>query len=117
MLKRKKQWCRGKDIKATKMIKDLQHYVDTYGKNVEISWVMVAPESVCDTDDEDIGINYSGEIGTSLLDDYGHKDRPNPVVEMGFTYHNKEDYPIWWESKQNHKVWASLNTSKHFGIK
>tara|TARA_R100000808_G_C2083553_1_gene106551 strand:- start:205 stop:480 length:276 start_codon:yes stop_codon:yes gene_type:complete len=83
--------------KVIDVIKDLQHYVDNYGKNVEVDFVMVAPETICDTDDEDIGIHYSGEIGTSLLDDYGYKDRPNPIVEIGFTFNHKKDWNEEWK--------------------
>ena len=81
--------------KITKIIKELQHYVDNHSKDVEVDFVMVANDTVCDTDDEDIPINYSGEIGTSLLYT-GAEDYP-PTVEIGFTFNSKKDWNEKWK--------------------
>ena len=83
--------------KVIDVIKDLQHYVDDYGKNVEVSFVMVAPENVADDDREDIPISYSGEVGTSLLDRAkGDKEYP-PLVEIGLTFDSKKDWNEEWK--------------------
>ena len=77
--------------KVIDVIKDLQHYVDDYGKDVEVDFVMVAPDNVCDDDREDISIGYSGEIGTSML------DTDNPTVEIGFNFDHKKDWNEEWK--------------------
>ena len=66
-------------MKITEIIEDLQYYLDNYGADVAVHFVMVKPENVCDDDTLDIPIKYKGEIGTSLLDSDG-------VVEIGFDY-------------------------------
>jgi hypothetical protein len=66
-------------MKITEIIEDLQYYLDNYGADVAVHFVMVTPENVCDDDTLDIPIKYKGEIGTSLLDSDG-------VVEIGFDY-------------------------------
>ena len=73
-------------MKITKVIKELQKYVDVYGENVRVNFKMVAPETICDSDEMDIPINYIGEIGTSMLD-----NPSEPRVEIGFKYYYKED--------------------------
>ena len=77
-------------MKITKIIKQLQHYVDKYGKNVEVDFKMVAPENICDDDTMDIDIKYYGEIGTSLLPE---------KVEIAFKYENKKDWSNDWKSQ------------------
>ena len=74
-------------MKITKVIKELQKYVDEYGENVKVNFKMVAPETICDSDEMDIPIDYVGEIGTSLLDSFPE----NPRVEIGFKYYYKGD--------------------------
>ena len=34
-------------MKVIKVIEQLQHYVDEYGKDVEVDFKMVAPERIC----------------------------------------------------------------------
>ena len=85
--------------KIVEVIKDLQHYVDNYGKYVEVSFVMVAPETICEDDTMDIPIDYEGEIGTSLLDRAkGDKEYP-PTVEIGFNYNDKKDWSSGWKKE------------------
>jgi len=80
-------------MKITKVIEDLQHYIDNYGTDVEVNFVMTAPENVCDNDSLDIPIKYKGEIGTSMLDSDG-------VVEIGFNYNSKNNYPENWQENE-----------------
>ena len=54
-------------MKVKQVIKQLQHYVNEYGDDVEVDFKMVAPETICEDDSMDIDINFEGEIGTSLL--------------------------------------------------
>ena len=87
--------------KVIDVIKDLQHYVDNYGKYVEVSFVMVAPESVADDDREDIPISYSGEVGTSLLDKHPEGQEDPPIVEIGLTFDSKKDWNEEWKRLEN----------------
>ena len=82
-------------MKVIKVIEQLQHYVDNYGKNVEVDFKMVAPENVCDDDTMDIDINFKGEIGTSLLPE---------KVEIGFSYDDKKDWSYNWKSQLESEV-------------
>ena len=77
-------------MKVIKVIKELQHYVNEYGDDVEVDFKMVAPENICDDDSMDIDINFEGEIGTSLLPE---------KVEIGFTYENKKDWSSDWKAR------------------
>ena len=38
-------------MKIIKVIQQLQHYVDEHGKDVEVDFKMVAPESISNDDD------------------------------------------------------------------
>ena len=51
-------------MKITKVIKELQKYVDVYGENVRVNFKMVATETICDSDEMEIHINYNGVIRT-----------------------------------------------------
>ena len=85
-------------MKVKQVIKELQHYVNEYGDDVEIDFKMVAPENICEDDSMDIDINFEGEIGTSRL----LGDVVPPVVEIGFSYENKKDWSDDW--KKNEEV-------------
>ena len=43
-------------MKVIKVIEQLQHYVNEYGKDVEVDFKMVAPERICNDDTMDIVI-------------------------------------------------------------
>ena len=77
-------------MKIIKVIQQLQHYVDEYGKDVEVDFKMVAPESICNDDTMDIDINFIGEIGTSLLPE---------KVEIGFGYDDEKDWSNDWKAQ------------------
>jgi len=74
-------------MKVKQVIKELQHYVNEYGDDVEVDFKMVAPENICHDDSMDIDINFEGEIGTSLLPE---------KVEIGFSYEDKKDWSDDW---------------------
>ena len=80
-------------MKVKQVIKQLQHYVNEYGDDVEVDFKMVAPENICEDDSMDIDINFEGEIGTSLLPE---------KVEIGFSYDDKKDWSNDW--KKNEEV-------------
>jgi len=80
-------------MKVKQVIKELQHYVNEYGDDVEVDFKMVAPENICEDDSMDIDINFEGEIGTSLLPE---------KVEIGFSYDDKKDWSNDW--KKNEEV-------------
>ena len=82
-------------MKVKQVIKELQHYVNEYGDDVEVDFKMVAPENICMDDSMDIDINFEGEIGTSRL----LGDVVPPVVEIGFSYENKKDWSDDWKNK------------------
>jgi len=82
-------------MKVKKVIDELQHYIDNYGKDVEVDFKMVAPENICDDDSMDIDINFRGEIGTSRL----LGDVVPPVVEIGFIYDDKKDWSNDWKAQ------------------
>ena len=77
-------------MKITKVIEQLQHYVDNYGKNVEVDFKMVTPEKISNDDTMDIDINFVGEIGTSLLPE---------KVEIGFGYDDEKDWSNDWKAQ------------------
>ena len=78
-------------MKIIKVIEQLQHYVDKYGKNVEVDFKMVAPEKISNDDTIDIDIDFVGEIGTSLLP---------KKVEIGFDYSfGQKDWPSDWKAQ------------------
>ena len=77
-------------MKVIKVIEQLQHYVDEYGKDVEVDFNMVAPENISNDDTMDIDINFEGEIGTSLLPE---------KVEIGFSYEDKKDWSHAWKAQ------------------
>jgi len=78
-------------MKIKKVVDELNTYIKKYGENIEVDFVMVAPETICDDDREDIHISYSGEIGTSML------DTDNPTVEIGFNFDYKKDWNEEWK--------------------
>lgn len=80
-------------MKIKKVIEELQHYLNNYGEDVEVNFKMLAPENVCDDDTMDINIDFIGEIGTSGL----LGDVVPPVVEMGFSYQNQNDWSEDWK--------------------
>ena len=82
-------------MKITKIIKELQEYVDRFGDVVEVNFKMVAPENICDDDSMDIDINYHGEIGTSLLT----WDTDTPKVEIAFKYEDVKDWSDNWKAQ------------------
>ena len=75
-------------MKVIKVIQQLQHYVNEYGKDVEVDFKIVAPQNISNDDTMDIDINFEGEIGSSLLPE---------KVEIGFSYEDKKD----WSSDLN----------------
>ena len=77
-------------MKIIKVIEQLQHYVDKYGKNVEVDFKMVAPEKISNDDTIDIDIDFVGEIGTSLLPE---------KVEIVFSYEDKKDWSHAWKAQ------------------
>ena len=77
-------------MKVIKVIEQLQHYVDEYGKDVEVDFKMVAPENISNDDTMDIDINFEGEICTSLLPE---------KVEIGFSYEDKKDWSHAWKAQ------------------
>ena len=77
-------------MKVKQVIKELQHYVNEYGDDVEVDFKMVAPENICEDDSMDIDINFEGEIGTSLLPE---------KVEIGFSYEDKKDWSHAWKAQ------------------
>ena len=77
-------------MKVIKVIEQLQHYVDEYGKDVEVDFKMVAPENISNDDTMDIDTNFEGEIGTSLLPE---------KVEIGFSYEDKKDWSHAWKAQ------------------
>ena len=78
-------------MKIIKVIEQLQHYVDKYGKNVEVDFKMVAPEKISNDDTIDIDIDFVGEIDTSLLPE---------KVEIGFDYSfGQKDWPSDWKAQ------------------
>jgi len=81
-------------MKVKQVIKQLQHYVNEYGDDVEVDFKMVAPENICEDDSMDIDINFEGEIGTSLLPE---------KVEIGFSYDDKKDWSNDWKKMRRYK--------------
>ena len=78
-------------MKVKQVIKELQHYVNEYGDDVEVDFKMVAPENISNDDTMDIDINFEGEIGTSLLPE---------KVEIGFDYSfGQKDWPSDWKAQ------------------
>jgi len=78
-------------MKVIKVIEQLQHYVDEYGKDVKVDFKMVAPERICNDDTMDIDIDFVGEIGTSLLPE---------KVEIGFDYSfGQKDWSSDWKAQ------------------
>ena len=94
-------------MKITKVIKELQKYVDVYGENVRVNFKMVAPETIWVSDEMDIPINYIGEIGTSMLD-----NPSEPRVEIGFKYYYKEDNIFvprdWGKPRKVNEKWLEI---------
>ena len=74
-------------MKVIKVIQQLQHYVNEYGKDVEVDFKIVAPQNISNDDTMDIDINFEGEIGSSLLPE---------KVEIGFSYEDKKDWSSDW---------------------
>ena len=78
-------------MKVIKVIEQLQHYVDNYGKNVAVNFKMVARENRSNDDTMDIDIDFVGEIGTSLLPE---------KVEIGFNYSfGQKDWSSDWKAQ------------------